>query len=247
MRINWFISVIATIMIVAACGQTEEEQGGADLVDELTPIEVELDVPESAEIGETITFSSSVTQGEDFVDDAREVVYEIWPEGQKEQSELIEAEEQEGHVYLLDHVFKEAGNYHVQTHVTARGLHRMPTSQIQVGEVESHEQDEEDHSHEDGHHHEHEHRTEIDINTSIEGVERLVVQVAVEGLAYTGGDVTLEMWQDGDEQRQWLDLDEIEEGEFELRNIDEFSGTYYVIVHIQDEKLHEHFHIELEF
>ncbi len=234
-------------MLVAACGATEEEQSGGAL-DELTPIEVDLDVPESAEIGVAVPFSSSVTQGEDLVEDASEVVYEIWIEGQKEQSELIEAEKQEGHVYLLDHTFEEAGLYHVQTHVTARGLHRMPTAQIQVGKIETSEEEEleEDHSHEHAHHHTHEHQKNIEIDTSVETDKRLVIHIAIEGIAYTGGAVTLEMWQAGDEQRQWLDLEEKDEGQFELHSIDEFSGTYSVIVHIQDEELHEHIEMELE-
>jgi hypothetical protein len=247
MKRKWFISLITMVIGVAACGQAEEKQGGVEIVDELTPIEVKLEVPQTAEVGEMVTFSSSITQGEDLVRDASEVAYEIWFKGEKEQSQLIEAQEQDGHVYLLDYTFDEAGLYQVQTHVTARGLHRMPITDIQVGEVKSNDQEEMDHSHKQVHYHEHEHPREIEIDTSIEGNKHLVVQVAIDGLAYNGGAVTLEMWQIGDEERQWFDLEETEEGQFELRNVEELSGPYSAIVHIQDGELHEHVECELEF
>ncbi len=243
MKKNWFVLIVVFLMVLVACGQMEEEQGGEALVDELKPIEVDLDIPETADVGEAVTFSSSVTQGEDLVDDASEVVYEIWLEGQKEQSEMIEADEQNGHAYLLTYTFEEAGLYHVQTHVTARGLHRMPTADIQVGDVE---RNEEEHPHENEQEQEHDHEADVAVDTSVEE-DRIVIQIALEGSAYTGGNVTLELWQDGDEGRQWLDATEIGEGEYEVRNIEDFSGPYFVTVHIQDEEIHEHIDAELEF
>lgn len=132
---NWFIgSLLAAVLMLSACGQADDNQTA--IIDESTPIEVELLVPETAELDEVVVFESVVTQGDDLVEDASEVVYEVWLEGQKEQSEMIEADEQDGHVYRLSHTFDEAGRYHVQTHVTARGLHMMPTKQIDVGEFE---------------------------------------------------------------------------------------------------------------
>ncbi|TWI57223.1 FixH family protein [Halalkalibacter nanhaiisediminis] len=253
MKKKWLISTVATCMVLAACGQNEEEQGTA-MVDELTPIEVELDVPEKAEIGEVVTFSSTVTQGDDLVDDANEVVYEVWLEGQKEESEMIEAKDQEGNIYLLNHTFEEEGLYHVQTHVTARGLHRMPTAQIQVGEVvqkeEPHEEgahkNEDEPTHEKEQEHAHEHQADVEVTTEVQD-DRLVIQIALENSAYTGGNVTLEMWQGNEEERKWLDANEVGDGEYEIRNVEELSGVYSAIVHIQDKQVHEHVDVTLEF
>ncbi|WP_017727139.1 FixH family protein [Halalkalibacterium ligniniphilum] len=242
MKKKWFMTFVASFIVMTACGPNEEGQEGNEIVDELTPIEVELSVPEKAEVGETVTFSSTVTQGDDLVDDANEVVYEIWLEGQKEQSEMIEADTQEENVYLLNYLFEKAGLYHVQTHVTARGLHRMPTANIQVGEAEENKEA----HHETTHEHEHEHMNGVELDTKVEN-DRIVVQIAVEGSAFTGGKVTLEMWQQGDEQHQWLDFTEVGNGEYELRNIETFSGLYSAVVHIVDEEVHEHVDIELEF
>ncbi len=233
-------------MIISACGQEENKSGA--VVDELTVIEVELAVPEFAEVGEVVTFSSAVTQGDELVEDANEVVYEIWLEGQKETSELIEADHQEGHLYTLEYTFNEAGMYHVQTHVTARGLHRMPTVQIQVGEMES---SVEEHKHEevhenDHHEHHHHHHHDVDVETELTS-EQLRLHILVEGIEYTDGNVTLEMWQDGDEVRQWVDMKEVGNGFYQLENLEELQGEYMIIVHIQDDDLHEHIDLTLDF
>jgi hypothetical protein len=239
--------IVLFLIILTACGQTEEEQGSVELVDELTAIEVELDIPEFAEIGEAVTFNSIVTHGDDLVEDANEVIYEIWLDGQKEASIMVEADAQEGHIYSLDYTFEEAGVYHVQTHVTARGMHRMPTEQIQIGEEEitadhSHSHDQQ---HDDNHAHHH-HHNDVDIDTELKN-DRLVVQIVVEGDKYESGNVTFEMWQEEGEQRDWLDLFEVGNGVYELRDIEGLSGQYSVIVHIQDEELHEHVNMTLDF
>lgn len=146
---------IIVIFFLVACGSN----GGNNeesLLDESTPLDVELVVPEHAEVNEEVIFTSIVTQGNDKVEDADEVVYEIWEDGKKEESKMIEASEQDGHHYLLTHSFSEEGIYYVQTHVTARGLHTMPTKMIVIGDVEieeGHEPDIESHGHHDHHGH----------------------------------------------------------------------------------------------
>ncbi|KHF40677.1 FixH family protein [Halalkalibacter okhensis] len=236
-------ALVVLLSMLSACGQAEEEQGSVE-VDELTAIEVELEFPEFAEVGEVVTFNSSVTQGDDLVEDANEVIYEIWLEGQKEDSKMIEADVQNGHIYSLDHTFEEMGLYHVQTHVTARGMHRMPTGQIQIGDDNG---DTEDHSHEQEHedHHDH-HHYDVDIETEVKD-DTLVVHIVVEGQKYEQGNVTLEMWQEDEDVRKWLDLSEIGDGVYELDDLEGLSGQYSVIVHIQDDELHEHVHAELTF
>src|SRR5690625_140540 len=77
--------IFVCFLVLTACGGSN---GADDLLDESIPIEVELEVPESADPNEEVTFTSIVTQGDDLVDDATEVIYEIWLEGQKEESEM---------------------------------------------------------------------------------------------------------------------------------------------------------------
>ncbi|MFC0558738.1 FixH family protein [Halalkalibacter alkalisediminis] len=245
MKKLWPVALFVLLIGLVACGEEEPSRAGTEeIVDELTPIDVELMVPETAEVDEVVLFTSTVTQGDDVVEDANEVVYEIWMEGQREQSELIDADQQEGHIYSLKYTFTEVGVYHVQTHVTARGLHRMPTSQIQVGgakeNIDSHEE-----VHENEHQHQHQH-SDVMIEERVED-DKLVIFVEVEGSPYKGAKVTIEMSSTEDEEVMWIDLVEADGGEYELLNIDGYSGAYFAIVHIEDDHIHEHVDIELNF
>ena len=49
------------------------------------PISVELTVTEKVEIDGPVEMAAVVTQGDDKVEDANEVVFEVWEEGQKEE------------------------------------------------------------------------------------------------------------------------------------------------------------------
>ncbi len=245
MNKRFIFAAISLLLATAltACGQSKEESGVANY-DESTPIEVELVVPEAAGTNEALVFTSIVTQGDDLVDDASEVVYEIWKEGQKENSEMIPADQQEGNQYKLTHTFSDDGLYHVQTHVTARGLHRMPTAEIRIGDVKEVSTDgAESDAHEGEDHHD---DTTVDVKTDFNG-QNLVLQIDIDGQPYTGGEVTLEMWKDGEEKHTWFDTVEISEGTYELKETDDLTGTYIVVVHITDEQVHEHQELELEF
>ncbi|MBM7647595.1 maltose-binding protein MalE [Bacillus ectoiniformans] len=100
------------------------------------PIEANLTVPETAAINEKVTFKTAVSQGEEAVEDADEVMYEVWEEGAKETSEMLEAKMEKGGIYTAEKTFEKDAVYHVQVHVTARGLHTMPKKQIVAGNPE---------------------------------------------------------------------------------------------------------------
>ena len=155
---------------------------------------------------------------------------------------MIEADKQDGNTYLLTHTFENDGLYHVQTHVTARGLHRMPTAQIQIGEIEVSGEEAHESEHSEGEHH----HGNVETHAQVED-DRVVIHVAVEGEAFVDGEVTLEMSQEGDENPQWLDTTEVGNGEYELINIEELTGTYKAIIHITDDTVHEHVEDELVF
>ncbi|GAE33819.1 FixH family protein [Halalkalibacter akibai] len=242
---------VGIYLAITACGNEpeihiEESENGV-----IAPIDVELNLPETAEVGETVTFVSVVTQADEQVDDANEVVYEIWLEGQKELSELIEIENQDGNSYYLDYTFSKEGLYHVQSHVTARGLHRMPTGQVLVGtDAEAshkHEEEHNDTEHEHDHVHDHQHQhANVHIDSKLES-NRLIMEIEVDGEPFTGGRVTLEMRNTTEENVHWLDMEEIGNGSYELSTITEYNGTYSTIVHIEDEEIHEHIKMEIQF
>lgn len=119
------------ILLLAACGSDGDSAGAGNSTD---IIEVEINTPQEAEVAEDVTLSVTVTQGDETVEDADEVVYEVWQSGDRDHSEMIEAEHTEGGIYEAETTFEEEGLYYMQAHTTARRLHVMPKQEITVGD-----------------------------------------------------------------------------------------------------------------
>ncbi|SDI53318.1 FixH family protein [Natribacillus halophilus] len=126
------------IFLAAACGAEEDQSAGDPGSTE--PIDVEVTMPEEMDTGDH-TLETEVTQEDEAVTDADEVVFEVWEDGSKEDSDMIENETEDGGVYSADYTFDDDGIYLVQPHVTARGLHSMPVHSIVVGDVDQEEID----------------------------------------------------------------------------------------------------------
>ncbi|GKW47500.1 FixH family protein [Planococcus sp. NCCP-2050] len=120
------------ILLLAACGSNDDDSAGAG--DSTQIVEVEITTPQEAEVAEEVTLSVTVTQGSETVEDADEVVYEVWQSGDRDNSEMIEAEHTENGIYEAETVFEEEGLYYMQAHTTARRLHVMPKQEITVGD-----------------------------------------------------------------------------------------------------------------
>ncbi|WP_080844185.1 FixH family protein [Cytobacillus gottheilii] len=155
---KWIFSLGLLSVVLAGCGN----DGGEDRADnEAVPaiIEASLEVPENAEVGNEVSFTVTVMQANEPVDDADEVVFEIWKGEEREQSEELEAVSEGEGKYTVKKSFEEDGIYSVQSHVTARDLHTMPKKTIMVGNTEAAdqgEQDEEESSHDHEDHEDHE-------------------------------------------------------------------------------------------
>ncbi|OZI12499.1 hypothetical protein CEW92_05990 [Bacillaceae bacterium SAS-127] len=131
MKKQWTMMVmICALFLLGACGQQKQQNENAAP----QPIEAQLTVPETAAVNEEVTFTTKVTQGEETVEDADEVQYEVWQEGKKEDSEMIEAEKDKEGNYIAKKAFTQDGIYQVQVHVTARGLHTMPKQPVTIGQ-----------------------------------------------------------------------------------------------------------------
>ena len=92
-KLSLFMLVSFLALLIAACGNSNEDNGAKD-DEKLEAIQAKLDVPEKGEKGETISLSTKVTQGDEDVEDAGEVKYEIWKNDHKEESEMIERSEE---------------------------------------------------------------------------------------------------------------------------------------------------------
>ncbi len=102
----------------------------------MTPIEVSVSTePVDLKIGQPVTLRAEVTQDGKPVNDADEVLFEIWPEGADEfEHEKIEGELDSNGVYSIDQTFTTAGKVYVVAHVTARTFHSMPKVVLTITE-----------------------------------------------------------------------------------------------------------------
>lgn len=127
--------------LFAACGNNDD-----NLEEELPMLDVDFDVPESGDAGDNIHLEAFVTYDEKPVEEADEVLFEIWEKGDQDNGEKIEAENEGEGIYTLDYDFDDDGIYEMYAHTTAEGLHTMPKEQIVIGDAEEsdYEDEEED-------------------------------------------------------------------------------------------------------
>ncbi|MDQ0430246.1 hypothetical protein QOZ98_003084 [Planomicrobium stackebrandtii] len=119
------------ILLLAACGTGEADSSGAG--DPIEEVMVSFNTDTQADPSEEVVLSVTVTQGDEAVEDADEIVYEVWESGNRDNSEMITAEHTEDGVYEAKTTFEEEGLYYMQAHTTARSLHVMPKQEVTVG------------------------------------------------------------------------------------------------------------------
>ncbi|MET3684082.1 hypothetical protein ABID56_002208 [Alkalibacillus flavidus] len=132
------ISAIAIILLVlSACGSDDNAENNDESAeaDALTPLKVEILTEQEVEAGE-VTLSAHVTHGNNNVNEADEVEFEVWQEGSKEQSEMITGSFTEEGVYEASYTFEDDGIYYMIAHVTALDQHTMPQQPIAVGNAD---------------------------------------------------------------------------------------------------------------
>lgn len=102
-----------------------------DQEESLQAVEVAIVLPDHIKTEEQTKISAKVTQGDENVDDALDVLFEIWKDDQ-EDHDRIEGKHQKDGIYTVEKKFTEPGTYYVISHVTARGMHVMPKQEFQV-------------------------------------------------------------------------------------------------------------------
>nr|WP_279325953.1 FixH family protein [Bacillus sp. FJAT-47783] len=211
-------------------------------------LEVDLQVPANGEVDKEIKLQAEVTFGDEKVEDANEVMFEIWKDGKKDSSEMIEAKHSSNGIYEITYRFKEDGVYFIQSHVTAKDQHNMPKKQIVIGDpekeevTEQHEHD--DHAVEESHSNHHEIvDMEFAPTDSVKMNEEttLTTTVTKDDQPITEADVRFEIWYSDSHQHDWVDVKEQSEGTYEGKYTFKEKGTYHVKIHVSnDEGLHEH-------
>lgn len=142
-----FIVFLAMLFLVACSEKSSNNHNNSGDGQVPEKVEVDLQLPERAEPGETVNLVAHISQEGEEVSDADEVVFEIWvsEDKEREHSQMVDVSEQKGGTYQSEYVFENDGVYYVQVHVTARGMHVMPKKKILIGDVE----DVEDHDNEE--------------------------------------------------------------------------------------------------
>ncbi|MDL4839269.1 FixH family protein [Aquibacillus rhizosphaerae] len=251
------LSLLITASLLAACGQADEDNttNGNETEEAIMPIEVTLEAPEQIDVGVEATIDAIVTQDGEAVEDADEVMFEVWEEGSKDTSKMIEGEHQGDGVYRLMMAFNGEATYQVQSHVTARQMHNMPKTEIIVGnpspdetveqenEQESHADHEtSDHDHGEASHHDHGLTMELENKDGFSsGTNQTIsVQVANNEEALTDANVSLEIKHTTDSDDAWVDLTEKEAGQYSGSVTFSLKGDYTIVIHVEKEDLHDH-------
>ena len=127
-----------TIGILAACGNGAENESDQE-TEELAMLEVEFQLPEKADVDEIVELEAIVTHGDEKVEDADEVEFEYWAEGNEDDTTMVESINNGDGTYTAEVSFESDGIYEIYAHTTARDLHTMPKKSITVGEGTSQE------------------------------------------------------------------------------------------------------------
>ncbi|WP_449354857.1 FixH family protein [Virgibacillus natechei] len=133
-----FLLLIMVLVTLVACNQ--EDETNSEDSDELKMLEVDFEVPENANVRETIDVKAIVTYGDEKVTNADEVEFEYWEEGNEGDSTHVEANNNEDGTYTAEIEFDHKGVFEMYAHVTAESLHTMPKKSITVDEIQDGEE-----------------------------------------------------------------------------------------------------------
>lgn len=128
-----YVKYLMLFGVLALLGACTASGSGTDEVPEM--VEADILVPSEMDEGEKYQLQVQVTQGGEAVEDANEVLFELWNDSEGGDSSRIEAVHVGDGLYEIEQSFEAAGIYSLQTHVTARSMHVMPKLQFQVGDV----------------------------------------------------------------------------------------------------------------
>ncbi|GAB3057266.1 FixH family protein [Virgibacillus ainsalahensis] len=240
---QWLFLLILSFTLLSACGN--EEENTESNVEELKQLLVDFAVPEEAEVNETIELTATVTYGDENVDDADEVTFEIWETGNEDDSIMIEPENNGDGTYTAETTFDEDGVYEMYAHVTARTMHTMPLESITVGEGTSEESEDDasltgsdDETESEGF--SMEFKKDDEINTEAE--TNLAVHLQMDGNPLEAADVRYEIWNDTiSDKHNWVKAGESSAGEYHATYEFPKPGIYKVQIHVEnDDGLHEH-------
>ena len=246
-----FFLLCTVALIATACGN--DNSANTDLGSG-APVEASFSfAPEQPVVGEAITFSVKVTQEGKPVDDAKEVKFEWWKDGQEQHVTIPAALTSDG-VYTAQQTISEPGSYFVYYHVTARDFHNMQKTPFTVkGSADEHA------SHTapaTGAGSDHQHGTNAESgNHAASGVDfhfmpadeikasqpaTVTVHLMKDNQAFADASVKFEYWQGNEEKHTFVEATQSKPGQYDSSISFPAAGSYQVNVHVEKGDVHDH-------
>jgi uncharacterized protein with ACT and thioredoxin-like domain len=250
---NSLFLVILCLSLLVGCNTNSDVEKET----ELKPLNVEISVsPEKLNPSEEVKIDAQVTYGDEKVEDADEVKFQIWEKGNEEEDEFINGEHKGKGIYSITKEFDHDGVFIVVAHVTARSMHNMPKKEILVGDATQLEESNEEaisetdehnnHSHE-GHdtatdHHHSEIVIDLLTDEAIKSNQATTLATTIKNgeSELTEANVRFEIWKDGEENHVYIDAEESKSGHYEQVYKFLESGAYIVKVHVEKDEIHDH-------
>ncbi|MFD2369782.1 FixH family protein [Brevibacillus sp. GCM10020057] len=244
-----FSLLVLLAAMTAACGHNHQEAA----LPSADPVAADFAIlPKEPAAGKPITFSVKVTQNGEPVNDAKEVKFEWWKDGQ-EQHVTIPASLQKDGVYTARQTIDEAGSYFVYYHVTARDFHNMQKVAFTVGgqSASSASPAHAQHPGEATAEHEHEaaehaHASGVDFHfmppTPVLAGQPtpLMVHLMKDNASFTKAAVRFEIWQGSAAEHTFVEAREEQPGQYSAEANLPAAGSYTVKVHVEKGEIHDH-------
>lgn len=247
---RFLLGITLTLSVILSACAADEDHNDHTMSDNDVPemLMVELTVPETAVTGEEVEFVAKVTQGDEVVEDANEVEFEVLNKSTGEK-EMMEGTLNKDKNYSTSYLFEEVGVYDITSHVTARNMHTMPTKTIEVTgeevvstttgtnsttETTSHSEVAEHHGDgatigfEDG-------------TAKVGEAVELTATILMSESPLEGARVQYEIVRNDADYHHWVEASESEPGKYQIEFIFTESGTYEVQVHVtKGDEIHDH-------
>lgn len=243
------LSVVLTLALLAACGGGNVEGDVNTDLDELVALEADLEVDEHVDVGDTVQMSAEVVYGDEDVADADDVVFEVWEEGHEDDSDMIDATNNDDGSYSAETSFAEDGLYHVQVHVTARDMHTMPEKEVIVGEGGDYdnvatEVDDVDAFDTDGFDMAFTEPDTIEAGADV----TLTTTINIDDEPFEEAQVRYEIWNyEVSDRHAWAEAEETEPGDYEGTYVFPEEGTFHIQIHVEDDEgLHEQSEVQID-
>lgn len=130
---KWLLSLFVIPALLFGCNEEAEidTNGEGSVMPEI--VEVVITSPDKFEIGVEIELSAQVKQGDEFINEAAEVKFEVWESGMRDHGIMADGTLTQDGIYAVKHKFEHDGVYYMYAHTTARGMHVMPKKELIVG------------------------------------------------------------------------------------------------------------------